>query len=45
MKRLNIDEISDIIQHGEDESVEFKYGTLVLDVVAKCIAAFANAKD
>ena len=44
MKRLNIDEISDIIQHGEDESVEFKYGTLVLDVVAKCIAAFANAK-
>ena len=44
MKRLNIDEISDIIQHGEDEGVEFKYGTLVLDVVAKCIAAFANAK-
>lgn len=44
MKRLSIDEVSDIIQHGENENVEFKYGTLVLDVVAKCIAAFANAK-
>lgn len=44
MKRLNIDEISNVIQRGEDECVEFKYGTLVLDVIAKCIAAFANAK-
>ncbi len=44
MERLKISEINDIIQQGENEFIEFKYGTLVPDVTAKCIAAFANAK-
>lgn len=44
MERLRIDELNSVIQQGETEYVEFKYGTLVLDVIAKCMAAFANAK-
>lgn len=44
MERLKVDEISTVIQQGENEYVEFKYGTLVPDVIAKCIAAFANAQ-
>lgn len=44
MERLRVDEIGEVIRQGENECVEFKYGTLVLDAIAKCISAFANAK-
>ncbi len=44
MERLSTDEIAIVLQNGESEFIEFKYGTLVLDVISKCICAFANAK-
>jgi predicted HTH transcriptional regulator len=43
-ERLTAHDLDIIIHNGENDQIEFKYGTLVSDVLAKCIAAFANAK-
>lgn len=44
MARISADNISQIIREGENDQVEFKCGTLRPNILARCIAAFANAK-
>ena len=43
-KKLVANDLDFIFHNKENDQIEFKYGTLVPDVIAKCIACWPTQK-